>query len=70
MRGSVQESTTCVVSCAPIASEPVWIVAAAPREYLLAKPDLESDDVYLGHDEVIVVFTDQRARRIGLPPAA
>ena len=52
------------------ASAPLWIVAAAPREYQLATPDLGTDDVYLGHDEVIVVFTDQRARRIGLPPPA
>lgn len=44
----------------------VWIVAAAPREYELATPDLQHDDIYLGHDEVLVVFSDDRASALGL----
>lgn len=44
----------------------VWIVAAAPREYELARPSLSQEDIYLGHDEVLVVFSDERAGALGL----
>ena len=44
----------------------VWIVAAAPRDEAHAHEDLTADDVFVGHDEIIVVFGDARARRIGL----
>lgn len=45
---------------------PVWFVAAAPREYGLAMPEPERDDIYLGHDEVVVLFSDERASALGL----
>jgi hypothetical protein len=47
-------------------SAAVWIVAAAPREYGRAMPELERDDIFLGHDEVIAVFSDHRAHALGL----
>lgn len=51
-------------------SSAVWLAAAAPRAYEAACEDLTAEDVYVGHDEVIVAFTDERAQRIGLrlPP--
>lgn len=48
----------------------VWIVAAAPRDAAHATEDLYAEDVYLGHDEVIVVFGDERARLLGILVAA
>lgn len=48
------------------ASSVVWLAAAAPRDYEAASEDLTAEDVYLGHDEMIVAFTDDRAHRIGL----
>lgn len=44
----------------------VWLVAGAPREWDRARPDITADDVYLGHDEMLVVFDDIIAKRIGL----
>lgn len=44
----------------------VWIVAAAPRGEAHARADLDSDDVLLGHDEIIVLFSDELARNVGL----
>jgi hypothetical protein len=48
------------------ASSLVWLAAAAPRRYEVASEDLTAKDVYVGHDEAIVAFTDARADRIGL----
>lgn len=47
-------------------SAAVWTVAAAPREYELAMPRLNREEAYLGHDEVLVVFSDDRAGALGL----
>lgn len=47
-------------------SSVVWLAAAAPRAYEAACEDLTAEDVYVGHDEVMVAFTDERAYRIGL----
>ena len=47
----------------------VWIAAAAPREGD-AHEDIGANDVWLGHDEVIVVFDDVRADRLGLRAAS
>lgn len=44
----------------------VWLVAAAPRDEESATEDLGAEAVYLGHDELIVLFEDDRARKIGL----
>lgn len=44
----------------------VWLVAGAPKEWDRASADLGADDVWLGHDEVMVVFEDAIAERIGL----
>jgi len=46
----------------------VWLVAAGPRDSGPATEDLTADGVYLGHDELIVVFDDERAQRIGVVP--
>ena len=43
-----------------------WLVAGAPKESDRASADLGADDVWLGHDEVMVVFDDVMAERIGL----
>jgi hypothetical protein len=44
----------------------VWLVAAAPREPPSASAYLNAEDVWVGHDEVMVVFDDAIAERIGL----
>ena len=46
----------------------VWLVVAGPLDPAIATNDFEGG-VYLGHDEVIVVFDDAQARRIGLVAA-
>jgi hypothetical protein len=46
-----------------------WPVAGAPKEWDRASAHLGADDVWLGHDEVIVVFDDAIAERIGLVEA-
>ena len=47
----------------------VWLVAAAPREPLSVSAHLNAEDVWVGHDEVMVVFDDDTAARIGLAEA-
>ena len=44
----------------------VWLVAAAPRDPQSVSAHLSANDVWVGHDEVIVVFDDAIAERIGL----
>jgi hypothetical protein len=46
-----------------------WLVAAAPKDEDHAREDLYAGDIWLGFDEVIVLFTDARAHRLGLLPA-
>lgn len=43
-----------------------WVVAAAPRDEDHAREDLGADDVWIGFDEVIVLFGDVRADQLGL----
>jgi hypothetical protein len=43
-----------------------WIVAAAPRDEHHAREDIRADDVWVGFDEVIVLFDDVRAGHLGL----
>jgi hypothetical protein len=50
-------------------SATVWLVAAAPREPLSASAHLSAEDVWVGHDELMVLFDDDIAARIGLAEA-
>jgi hypothetical protein len=43
-----------------------WIVAAAPRDEHHAREDIRANDVWVGFDEVIVLFDDVRADHLGL----
>lgn len=43
-----------------------WVAAAAPQNESAATEELDADDVWLGYDEVIVIFDDDVAERIGL----
>ena len=43
-----------------------WLVAAGPRDHARDLEELTAQDVYLGQDEMIVLFDDERARRLGL----
>jgi hypothetical protein len=54
------------VRLATDAGATAWIVAAGPCDLISAATRLTADAVWLGHDEVIVVFGDEGARRIGL----
>ncbi len=47
-------------------SASVWLVAGAPTDAVSAMVALEAEDFWLGHDEVMVVFDDEIAARIGL----
>lgn len=47
----------------------VWLVAAAPLDPLSASDDLKAETVWVGADEVIVVFDDGIATRLGLQEA-
>ena len=49
-----------------VASAAVWIVAGGPRAPELATSELDSEDVYLGYDEVLVAFSAERAAALGL----
>jgi hypothetical protein len=43
----------------------VWMAAAGPSDSAHPVEDLDADDVWVGHDEVIVFFDDARAKRLG-----
>jgi hypothetical protein len=43
-----------------------WIVAAGPQDADRELEEIRAADVWIGHDEVIVLFGDDRADRLGL----